>query len=132
MSQYTHRVTIACPIAHVDVLNQLSGAWGLNYADASYFGDANFQDSGGNLYCVRSTACTEDWLTRATSGGVTRPAWDAEAQQLDLAQAEEAKALLVIANTEVVPDKITCFVGNNTTAAIQTLGLTLIPTEEEN
>lgn len=132
MTQYTRRVTIACPIAHVDVLNQLSGAWGLSSADASYFGDANFQDAYGNLYCVRSTACTEDWLTRADSdGAIESPEWDAEAQQIDLVAAENAKALLIIENTPAMPDFIVAVVNDDPRSALDVLELTIIETPED-
>lgn len=132
MSNYTHRVTLACPIAHAGILNQLSGAWGLSYADASYFGEANYQDADGNLYCVRSTACTEDWLTRATPDGeVARPEWDAETQRLDLVAAENAKDLLIIENTPAMPDFIVAVVNDDPRAALDVLELTIIETPED-
>lgn len=131
MSNYTHRVTIACPIEFVPICNQLSGALGLSYADANYFGDVNYQDALGNLYCVRSTACTEEFLLGAAGPDLTRPEWDDEAQQIDMVAAEDAKALLIIENTPALPDFIVAVVDDDPRSALDVLELTIIETPED-
>jgi len=54
-TQYSHRVTIAVPAAHIADANQLALCLGESAADDQTFTATNWQDAAGNLYAVCST-----------------------------------------------------------------------------
>lgn len=129
MSRYAFRATIACPEAMIDDCNQMSGCWGLSLADASYFDEPTHQDADGNLYCVRSTACTGGLLQNANSGVIDYPAWDTS-RALNLDAARRAASVLVVNGTPS-PAAICAVIGDDAAAAIVSMGLIPIASEDD-
>ena len=126
MTQYTHRATIAAPLAHIPDANQLALCLGESSADDQTFTAAPYQDADGNLYAVCSTVAKPVFAELA---GQPLQAPD-HAPDMDLAAATRAQGMLQINGGAVSPDVIAVILGGRLESAqdhIVALGLTPIP-----
>jgi len=126
MTQYTHRATIAAPLAHIPDANQLALCLGESRADDQTFTVASYQDAGGNLYAVSSTVAKPIF---AQIAGQPLQAPE-HAPDMDLAAATRSQALLQINGGIATPDVIAVILGDCKESAqdhIAALGLTPIP-----
>ena len=87
------RLTIACPEALRDDVNQLAMVLGYNPSDAETYVGLNWQDAGGNLYACASLTVSDTFTTTAQSP-LQRPAWDTD-NIIDMDAARLAQAALV-------------------------------------
>ena len=129
MSNYTQRVTIATPIAHIQDANQLALALGESIADDKTFTTASYQDTEGNLYAVASTVVK---LVFAEMAGQPLKA-PSHSPAMDLAAATRAQSLLQINKGIATPDVIAVILGGNDESAqehIKRLGLDRVPEPE--
>ena len=125
-TEYTQRVTIAAPAAHIPDANQLALCLGESSADDKTFNTAAWQDAEGNLYAVCSTVAKPIFVQLA-SQPLQAPD---HAPDMDLAAATRAQALLQINGGIATPDVIAVILGDRLESAqdhIQILGLTPIP-----
>jgi len=125
-TEYTQRVTIAAPAAHIPDANQLALCLGESSADNHTFTVASYQDASGNLYAVASTVTKPIFAEMA---GQPLQAPD-HARGMDLAAATRAQALLQINGGIATPDVIAVILGDRLESAqdhIKALGLTPIP-----
>jgi len=121
-TEYTQRVTIAAPAAHIPDANQLALCLGESSADNHTFTVASYQDADGNLYSVASTVAKSVFAEMA---GQPLQAPD-HARGMDLEAATRAQALLQINNGTAGPDVIAVILGSNADSAqdhIAALGL---------
>jgi len=129
MSNYTQRVTIATPIAHIQDANQLALALGESSADDKTFTSASYQDAQGNLYAVASTVAKPIFAQMAGQP-LKAPS---DSPDMDLAAATRAQSLLQINNSIATPDVIAVVLGSNDESAqehIKRLGLDHVPEPE--
>ena len=127
------RITIACPAAHTDTANHLAMALGYSEADGNTYGNANWQDAGGNLYACASLPVGSNFIDTATSP-LVRPEWDT-AEFIDMAAATQAQAIVRLwqpsddAPTPPLasPDVILAVVGEDGPAMLAAMGLVAIP-----
>ena len=126
MTQYTHRATIAAPLAHIPDANQLALCLGESSADDQTFTAASYQDADGNLYAVCSTVAKPVFAELAG-----KPLQAPEhARGMDLAAATRAQGMLQINGGIATPDVIAVILGDRLESAqdhIKALGLTPIP-----
>ena len=130
MTQYTHRATIAAPLAHIPDANQLALCLGESSADDQTFTAAPYQDADGNLYAVCSTVAKPIFAELA---GQPLQAPD-HAPDMDLAAATRAQGMLQINGGAVSPDVIAVILGNRLESAqdhIAALGLSRVPSTIE-
>lgn len=122
MITYPHRLTIAVPESLIAKANQLALVIGESQHDDQTFTNCNYQDAQGNLYAVASTAVKEIILVWLQSGSLPsdNPEWPNPCNA-NLLEAFEAVKIGII-KTVVHPDA---------QEAIASMGLTLIPIEEE-
>ena len=129
-TQYSHRVTIAVPAAHIADANQLALCLGESAADDQTFTAANWQDADGNLYAVCSTVAKPVFVELAS-----QPLQAPEhAPDVDLEAATRAQGLLSINDKPSDPGRIAVILGDRLESAmdhIAALGLTAVPHEEE-
>ena len=124
-TEYTNRVTIAVPIAHIQDANQLALCLGESSADDRTFTNASYQDAQGNLYAVASTVARP---TFAQAAGQPLQAPD-HSPGMDLTAATRAQALLQINDGIAAPDVIAVILGGRTDSArdhIAALGLSRV------
>ena len=124
-TEYTNRVTIAVPIAHIQDANQLALCLGESSADDRTFTNASYQDAQGNLYAVASTVARP---TFAQSAGQPLQAPD-HSPGMDLTAATRAQAMLQINDGIAAPDVIAVILGGRTDSArdhIAALGLSRV------
>src|SRR5690554_41101 len=129
-TQYSHRVTIAVPEAHIADANQLALALGESAADDQTFTATNWQDADGNLYAVCSTVAKPVFVELAAQ---PLQAPD-HAPDVDIGAATRAQGLLSINDKPAGPDRIAVILGDRLESAmdhIAALGLTAVPHEEE-
>ena len=127
---YTQKATIATPLAHTPLANQLALALGESTADDQTFTTASYQDAGGNLYAVCSTVAKPVFAQMAVQ---PLKAPD-HAPGMDLAAATRAQALLQINNGIATPDVIAVMLGDRLESAqdhIAALGLTRVEQDPE-
>ena len=130
MTQYTHRATIAAPLAHIPDANQLALCLGESSADDRTFTTASYQDAQGNLYAVASTVARP---TFAQSAGQPLQA-PGHSPEMDLTAATRAQAMLQINDGIAAPDVIAVILGGRTDRAqdhIAALGLTKLEQETD-
>jgi hypothetical protein len=130
MTQYTHRATIAAPLAHIPDANQLALCLGESSADDKTFTSASYQDAQGNLYAVCSTVAKPIF---AQIAGQPLQAPD-HAPDMDLAAATRAQALLQINGGKATPEVIAVILGGRLESAqdhIASLGLTRVTQTEQ-
>ena len=127
-TEYTNRVTIAVPIAHIQDANQLALCLGEASADDKTFSTASYQDAQGNLYAVCSTAAKPFFAQLA---GQPLQAPD-HAPDMDVEAATRAQALLQINGGKATPDVIAVILGGRLESAqdhIAALGLERVQQE---
>ena len=130
MTQYTHRATIAAPVAHTQDANQLALALGESSADDQTFTNASYQDADGNLYAVCSTVAKPIF---AQIAGQPLQAPD-HAPDMDLAAATRSQALLQINGGKATPDVIAVILGGRLESAqdhIAALGLERVQQDDK-
>ena len=93
------RITIACPDALRDDVNNLAMVLGYGPSDAETYGELNWQDEDGNLYACASLTVSDTFTTTAQSG-LQRPSWDID-NTVNMAGANRAQAALVFSLTPV-------------------------------
>ena len=120
------RITIACPDALRDDVNNLAMVLGYGPYDAETYGELNWQDADGNLYACASMPVS-DTFTSAAQSGLQRPAWDTD-NTVNMAGANRAQAALVFSLTPVtaMPDKLTACAGDDALATLAAMGLTQV------
>ena len=124
-TEYTQRVTIAAPAAHIPDANQLALCLGESSADNHTFTAASYQDVDGNLYSVASTVAKSVFAQLA---GLPLQAPD-HAPGMDLEAATRSQALLQINGGIATPDVIAVILGGRLESSqdhIAALGLTQI------
>ena len=127
-TEYTQRVTIAAPAAHIPDANQLALCLGESSADNQTFTVASYQDADGNLYSVASTVAKSVFAEMA---GQPLQAPD-HAPDMDLAAATRSQALLQINGGIATPDVIAVILGDRLESAqdhIKALGLERVQQE---
>jgi len=130
MTQYSHRDTIATPLAHIPDANQLALCLGESTQDDRTFTTASHQDASGNLYAVASTA-TKPIFAEMAGQPLQAPE---HAPDMDLAAATRAQALLQINGGIATPDVIAVILGDRLESAqdhIAALGLISIPQTDQ-
>ena len=121
-TEYTQRVTIAAPAAHIPDANQLALCLGESSADDKTFTSASYQDADGNLYSVASTVAKPVFAQMA---GQQLKAL-AHAPGVDLKAASKAQSILKINDGIAGPNVIAVILGSNADSAqdhIAALGL---------
>ena len=129
-TEYTQRVTIAAPAAHIPDANQLALCLGESSADNHTFTVASYQDADGNLYSVASTVAKSVFAEMAGQQ-LKAPA---HAPGMDLEAATRSQALLQINGGIATPDVIAVILGDRLESAqdhIKALGLTQIEQEPD-
>lgn len=130
------RLTIACPAAHIDIANHYAMALGYSEADGLTYRNPSWQDAQGNLYAVASLPVSDGFVGAATSP-LVRPEWDGE-EVIDMTKASQAQALVTLWTVadetdapQANPSQITAILGMGGQAAIEAMGLTAVPQDEE-
>lgn len=130
------RLTIATPATHIDIANHYAMALGYSEADGLTYRNPSWQDAQGNLYAVASLPVSDVFVGAATSP-LVRPEWDTE-EVIDMTKATQAQGLVtlwtVADETEAptaAPTQITALLGLSGQAAIETMGLTSAPQDED-
>ena len=120
------RITIACPDALRDDVNNLAMVLGYGPDDALTYGGLNWHDADGNLYAAASLIVSDTFVSKAQST-LSRPAWDVD-NIIDMAGANRAQAALVFSLTPVtaMPDKLTACAGDDALATLAAMGLTQV------
>jgi|SRR5690554_1460950 len=137
-TQYQLRTTICTPSAHMPDANQLALVLGESAHDDKTFAGLNYEDADGNLYAVCSTVAKPLFAEMAGQPLVA----PAHAPDVDLESATRAQALLVIEDrtsgdpvpVQASPDHIAVILDTRFGEAqehIASMGLTLVPSEEE-
>ena len=119
---YVQRATIATPLAHTPLANQLALCLGESSADDQTFTAASYQDEDGNLYAVCSAVAKPVFAELA---GQRLQAPD-HSPDMELVAATRAQSLLQINNGIASPDVIAVILGDRLESAqdhIQMLGL---------
>jgi hypothetical protein len=122
MTLYSHKATIAAPIARITDANQLALCLGESSADNQTFTTASYQDAQGNFYAVCSTVAKPIFAQLA---GQPLQAPD-HAPDMNLTSATRAQALLQINGGTATPDVIAVILGDRLESAqdhIAALGL---------
>jgi hypothetical protein len=123
------RITIACPDALRDDVNNLAMVLGYGPSDAETYGELNWQDEDGNLYACASLIVSDAFTTAAQSG-LQRPSWDTDSHVniIDMDAARRAQAALVFSLTPVaaMPDKLTACAGDDALVVLAAMGLTQV------
>jgi len=120
------RITIACPDALRDDVNNLAMVLGYGPYDAETYGSLNWQDAGGNLYACASLIVSDTFTTAAQSG-LQRPSWDTDSHvNMDAARRAQAALVFSLEAVEVAPDKLTACVGDDALATLAAMGLTQV------
>lgn len=101
MTEYIHRVTIACPEVMIADANQLALVVGESAADVNTFTAANYQTDDGQRYAVASTVAKPALLELA-AGSLEAPDYAPEAD-IEAAQRAQA-ALLILDSLEDLPE----------------------------
>lgn len=132
------RITIVCPEAHIGDANHLAMVLGQGPAEAATYGTPGWQDGDGNLYSVASLPVSPEWLA-AAQGPLTRPAWDTEPYQVNMAGAGRAQEKVVLYAPDAEepapvpqadPDTILTLPGDPL-AMLAAAGLTRIPEDDD-
>ena len=120
------RITIACPDALRDDVNNLAMVLGYGPYDAETYGSLNWEDAAGNLYACASLIVSDTFVSTAQST-LSRPAWDVD-NIIDMDAARRAQAALVFSLTPVtaMPDKLTACAGDDALAVLAAMGLTQV------
>ena len=141
-TDYVNTILAACPESLLSEGNNLAACLGESIADLNTYTSLNYQDADGVKYCVIQFAATNSILAKADTGIAERPGFDTE-EQLDLALAqagldaiylvslsegEEGPMMKVPTNTK---DRIMYCLNVPPSTAVDAMGLTLIPTAEE-
>ena len=142
-TEYLHTVTASCPESRIVTGNHLACALGTSMVDMQTYGPASYQDADGNRYSVVSFAVKDSTLYTVQTLTLPRPAHDT-GNDIDMTSAEqELEGMIVVLpfsgdpETEVFvptpadPVHIVAYVGYQPHNALQHMGLTLIPVEEE-
>lgn len=122
------RVTIACPLGHLDDAAQFASATGYGPADEATFTSApEYQDTDGNRYRVASGPVALSY-PGTVAAPLVEPEWGA-----DMAAAARAQALIAVwqppkdPEAELAPfarpDRITAVIGDDVDSALRVLGL---------
>ena len=130
-------VAAICPSDMCDDANSLAMVLTPNPDDgpdsAATYAKAKWQDASGNAYAVAGFWVDADWLTAAQMG-LSRPVWDVEPYQINMAGAERAQAALVFWDgtgpiPQAAPDKLTALAAGtprNAQTALVAAGLTRV------
>ena len=125
------RLTIACPVAHIDIANHYAMVLGYSEADGLTYRNPSWQDADGNLYTLASLPVSGGFVSAATSP-LVRPEWDID-ESIDMTKAAQAQALVVLwaAGNEAPPplaalNQITAILGMDGADAIASMGLAAV------
>lgn len=125
MTEYTHRVTIACPEAMQYGGNHLALIMGNQPGDVRTFDHLSYEDANGNRYAICSTVATATFLTRSFSGDLTPPAYAPDA---DVPAAAEVLATMTDTGP-ARPDALVIRIDVPALEALADMGLTPVPEE---
>ena len=120
------RITIACPDALRDDVNNLAMVLGYGPYDAETYGSLNWEDAASKIYACASLIASDTFVSKAQST-LSRPAWDTD-NIIDMDAARRAQAALVFSLTPVtaMPDKLTACAGDDALATLAAMGLTQV------
>jgi len=136
-TEYTYRITIACPEALIQDARNLAAILGYGPQDADTFTTAAYQDANGNRYACASTLVFGTFVQKATNP-LERPEWDVEPYKVNMAGAARAQARVRLVDPSVStdgaqadPGSVVAVVGDDAMAALAMMGLTPVPSEED-
>lgn len=118
------RITIACPLAHIEKANQFARCVGLGPDDDKTFGEANWSGPG-TTYAVASGIVSDEFATKAFSP-LVEPEWGT-----DMVLAQEAQLLLTEPGFPAGPDNIATAIGDDIQEALSSLGVVRIEEPED-
>ena len=136
------RLTASAPEAMREDCNSLAMCLAFGPSDGNTYNALNWQDTNGNLYAAASFVALEHWII-AASQPLQRPEWDTD-NFVNMAGANRAQAAMVVwlgagddhdnpvPIPQASPDKLTVVAGDDGLAALAAMGLTMVPTENEN
>ena len=121
------RITIACPAAFMADANELAMVLAEGPPDKLTYANPSWQDADGNLYAVSSFEAGPTFVGKALSM-LARANWD-KSQFINMAGARRAQARVVLAQEpqKARPDIILALPGVDGLAALEAMGLTLVP-----
>lgn len=125
MTDYIHRVTIACPESMQYGGNHLALIMGNQPGDVHTFDHLTYEDGNSNRYAICSTVATANFLNRSFGGDLTPPEY---AQDADVAAAGAALATMT-AEGPARPDALVVRIDVEPLAALADMGLTRLPEE---
>ena len=130
------RLTASAPEDLREDCNNLAMCLAFGPSDGNTYNALNWQDTNGNLYAAASFIALDHWII-AASQPLQRPEWDTD-NFINMAGAQRAQAAMVVwlggddPIPQASPDKLTVVIGDDGLAALAAMGLTMVPTENEN
>jgi hypothetical protein len=122
------RYTVAVPEQHLAKANELAMVFGLSLHDKNTYTELKYTDADGNLYAVASFLAPDTMVERVETD-LVRPIWDEENQDIDMALAEQGKALVAFGVASV--DTISANTNDDSLVAVAELGLSRYEPVEE-
>lgn len=138
MTRYSHTITAACPASLRADANQLACVLGTAIVDLETYPEPQFERDGV-VYSVVSFAATDEMVIGAMGGVLSRPLHDID-EVIDMVAAQRAMDAMTVvvrsADGEFVPvlaqsNSLVAYVDFEPLQAIQLLGLSMIPAEDE-
>jgi hypothetical protein len=129
MTQYNYRLTIVVPDSFIAQANQLALIMGESASDVNTFGDANWQDSDGNLYSVCSTASKPVVLGVLDAGLPQEFAEHSISADIGLAQKALDAIEVYASGSSASPVKILLAVNGKPLEVLAGMGLTKVDNE---
>jgi len=122
------RYTVAVPEQHLSKANELAMVFGLSLHDKNTYTELKYVDADGNLYSVASFLAPDTMVERVETD-LVRPMWDEENQDIDMALAEQGKAVVAFGVASV--DTISANINDDSLVAVSELGLSRYEPVEE-
>ena len=122
------RYTVAVPEQHLSKANELAMVFGLSLHDKNTYTELKYVDADGNLYSVASFLAPDTMVERVETD-LVRPMWDEENQDIDMALAEQGKAVVAFGVASV--DTISANTNDDSLVAVSELGLSRYEPVEE-
>ena len=122
------RYTVAVPEQHLAKANELAMVFGLSLHDKNTYTKLKYADADGNLYAVASFLAPDTMVSRVETD-LVRPMWDEENQDIDMALAEQGRAVVAFDVASV--DTISANTNDDSLVAVSELGLSRYEPEPE-
>lgn len=129
MSDYTHRMSLVVPQAHMTQANQLALIAGESLDDVNTFTQASYQDGEGNKYAVCSTVIKPIVLSLLSTPLADSPL-QADGADVTQAQAAMDKVVMYAEGVTATPDSIYIAIDYDPLVFFDSLGLTSINVEK--